>query len=585
MIDLNTIDDTSTNFNVSLLVVQLTNLTEVYQNLMALKVIHGLYPSVKINILTSEKHEKIFKKIKWIDDVFTIPTLNSSLSENEKRICIAESILPLTEMKWDFLLNWSFNVSSSYISTLIPAKVKLGYVRRNDLTLKSPDGWSSYIHACNEGNVRQNIHKIDIITTQLLTCFQIHLGQPNKSLQGNVSTKNFFNTSYLSHSFLDAWKTSGKKWTAIDLSSLLKVYSEIDIIHLIRVLLNLDSMVAVVLLGDEKAQSIEKKIFSMLGNKIELINRMDSLVGENTFELNVEVLKRVHWLIAGPGVDSALAGLLGTRVIQSVQINEFYTQGVYGNGHYLVSCPSKNVKIDDLIQVVNFISNKKSLSKNYTYLNYLSENRLSDQSDVYKSKIRATEDGGGLVYEVQSNKGLDIDSWTALVLGQIARSWFCGWTARTGFELNRKLIVPDLMYKLRVLQESIPVMIRIFKQSRSTSEQIYALSSQLKSNYLMCVDTKLEVKALQDKLEELSHLSKKTSEVSSPLIFFEIMKNVLHHHLNGETLNELSKNSIGVYTKLILSLEVLQKWCDYSLGLSRLVSVPSAGLSDSSDSR
>ena len=40
---------------------------------------------------------------------------------------------------------------------------------------------------------------------------------------------------------------------------------------------------------------------------------------------------------------------------------------------------------------------------------------------------------------------LSINDWTSMVMGHIARSWYCGWVPTLGQELNRHSITPELV--------------------------------------------------------------------------------------------------------------------------------------------
>ena len=70
---------------------------------------------------------------------------------------------------------------------------------------------------------------------------------------------------------------------------------------------------------------------------------------------------------------------------------------------------------------------------------------------IYKSRIRPTQDGGGVVYESLIGNKIQVHEWSAHVMGQIARAWFCGWAAPLGHELSRDLIGPELIQRLRQL--------------------------------------------------------------------------------------------------------------------------------------
>ena len=122
---------------------------------------------------------------------------------------------------WDFVVNWSYSEASSYLTALLPARVKLGFSRRKDKTFLSSDGWSHYIQGVVQGGVPQDIHLTDILTTQLLTALQLHLGEPKDAGNSPVTSKNFFRLDIDNGYMENPWvrRDLSRKWMAIQLGA------------------------------------------------------------------------------------------------------------------------------------------------------------------------------------------------------------------------------------------------------------------------------------------------------------------------------------------------------------------------------
>ena len=167
------------------LVIQLARLGDTLQSLMALKAAKQLYPQLEIHFLARERFASAARRVPWIEEVITLPTddllgpvVRGEAAERQALLGLAQWLSPLIEEPWDLLMNWSYSDASSYLTAMIPATVKLGYTRAKDQAFSCSDGWSHYMQAIVQGRVDQNIHLTDILTTQLLTALQIHVGDP-----------------------------------------------------------------------------------------------------------------------------------------------------------------------------------------------------------------------------------------------------------------------------------------------------------------------------------------------------------------------------------------------------------------------
>src|SRR4051812_1762944 len=129
------------------LVIQLARLGDTLQSLMALRAAKQLYPQLEIHFLAREKFAAAAKRTPWIENVITLPTdqllgpvMRGEREEKQALGDLARWAAPLIERPWDMVVNWSYSDPSSFLTALIPSRVKLGYTRsRKDMSLASAD--------------------------------------------------------------------------------------------------------------------------------------------------------------------------------------------------------------------------------------------------------------------------------------------------------------------------------------------------------------------------------------------------------------------------------------------------------------
>ena len=164
----------------SILIVQMGEIDEVFRSLMALKAIKHLYPEIKLHFATRKEVSAPLKRVDWLSSVIETPTFQPAEDPVAR---VAVWIDQVINQHYDILANWTFNSRFARMAgtatSLIPAMVKLGDYVREDMVVASYDAWSMYRQAWLKSDITQDIHHTDIITTQLLTALQIHAGDPN----------------------------------------------------------------------------------------------------------------------------------------------------------------------------------------------------------------------------------------------------------------------------------------------------------------------------------------------------------------------------------------------------------------------
>ena len=588
------------------LVIQLARMGDTLQSLMALRAAKQLYPQLEIHFLARERFSTAVKKVPWIKEVITLPTdqllspaIRGEKNETQSLADLARWLGPIIKDPWDLIINWSFSEASSYLTALIPARIKLGYTRREDLSFVAADGWSHYVQAIIQGAIGQNIHLTDILTTQLLTALQIHIGDPLAEGNAPVTSKGFFSLTLGESEVQSISLNPSKKWISVQLGSSQKhkIWSASHWATLIQYFIKKNPDYAVCLLGGTEdinhAQSIMNEVTSNSRNTSTLLN----LTGKTNFDMWASVISRSQWLISGDTAAIHLASVLGTRILDlsigPVRHNE---TGPYGNGHYVMSsalnceaCQEETSQKEHICGtsllpeavygVWSYGQNEwahrrqMSVEEHFQCLGW--QNFLSDVN-IYRSRIRSTQDGGGVVFDLMTTKALQLNEWTARVTGHIARMWYCGWTPSIGNELTRETITPSLIQKLRELQESSEVLSKICEQASRTAMNLNQKSSNLKSEKIMEIKERNEIQDLAKILHDLEGLMDQISKTHSPLMTFSQMSKVLMHNLRGSQLSELGKETSDCYKQIIDGIEMFKKWIKFTLDLAKPMALKSS---------
>lgn len=587
------------------LVIQLARLGDTLQSLMALRAAKQLYPQLEIHFIARERFAAAAKRVPWIDSVIPLPTdslLAPILLGQKKEIQglpdLARWIAPLVSVPWDYVVNWSYSEASSYLTGLMPGRVKLGYSRRKDLSFVAADGWSQYFQAIIQSDIVQNIHLTDLLTTQLLTALQIHVGDPVGDGDVAATSKTFFDLKIKQdHPILNAID-SGRKWIGIQVGTGAdnKNWPVESFADLIRILSDRAPEVGFVLLGtdaDRTRATAIRKLLEPYPN-VSQGGRLVDAVGELSFDEWATIVARSSWVISGDTSVVHLASVLGTRVIQlSVGPVRFFETGPYGNGHYVIApksyclaCTRKDPQMGhschtdvtpEVVAGVYLYAAQEWLHRRKhsvgDHLKRLGLDSGIARSKIFRARIRATSDGGGVVYEPLHQGGLSASEWFAQVLGYNARAWYCGWVPSVGQEIQRDQIGPSLVRMLREVAESSQVMKKILVEARSTAKLIAQKSRSLKSSTLMSLADRQELQRLGGRLGELDALLERVGQSQEQMRAFVQMHKVLMHSLPGKSMAELGSASAEAYQQLLDGVAFTEEWANHSLQLAKPVAL------------
>ncbi|OFZ82464.1 MAG: hypothetical protein A2583_01670 [Bdellovibrionales bacterium RIFOXYD1_FULL_53_11] len=556
---------------------------------MALKAVKQLYPELELHMVVRERFEAAAKKVHWLDGVFTLPTrqlIGPVLTgENTIRQSLGDAarwVSPLVEKPWDFVVNWSFSSASSYLAGLVPAFVKLGYSRRTDNTFACEDGWSQYMQAFVQDRVDQNIHVTDILTTQLLTALQIHLGEPENVGNNTVTSKAFFATDPPPREVFDSPFT---KWIAIQLgaSQKEKTWKAGSWARTASIIMNNHPECGIILLGGREERELETAFMNSLEADFAGNGRVRSFVGATDFDKWASIIGSCQWLFSADTAAVHLASVLGTRVLNvSVGPVKLAETGPYGNGHYVVSSAHEDVTPEAVYAAWSYGSGEWSHNLRVPFEKHaeglgIGKDVLSN-ARVQRSKIRPSEEGGGVVYEPMIKRELRVGEWIGMAMGHIARTWYCGWTPAVGSEITRDLVSRTLVQSLRQAEKQLAVLSRLLVEGHLMASSISRKSMSLHSQKIMDVRDRMEIQELGAKLAELDqHIDAATA---SHVVLEPIgkMSKVLMHNLHGNSLVEISRASAAAYQQLNHGAGILRDWIKHTLSLARPVAVMDANV-------
>ncbi|MGK5087832.1 hypothetical protein WDW86_09755 [Bdellovibrionota bacterium FG-2] len=569
-------------------VVQLSRFSDLIQSLMALRAAKQLYPQLEIHLIVREGLEEAAGRVPWIKSLTVLPTqslldpiLRGEMRESEGLRQIARWIAPLVSEPWDFVMNWSYSEPSSYLTSLLPGRVKMGYLRRRDLSFGCADGWSHYIQAIVQSGMNQNIHLTDILTTQLLTALQIHAGEPANDGNAPLTSKNFFSLSFDSPALNKSggkewtWRDISKKWIAIHLGDQPKNqrWNAANWSQLIRLISKKYPEYRFVLLGEAGAKETGRLILSELGETLGR-NPVLSLVGQTDFDLFASVIGASQWLFSEESPAIPLASVLGTRVLHLSHAEARWSEvGPYGNGHYIVSDRGGAALTSEAVFCAwSYGAQEWEHHRHKTLDQHFSEHGLAlelRKMQVFRSKIRNATDGGGIAYESLVAHPFAVSDWSAMVMGHIARAWYCGWVPPVGKELKRTMINPNLVRELRALEESSHQLEKICTDASCLATLLNRRSAKLTSDRIMDVRDKEDLQSLGKRLMDLDRQIERAGKKHPCLQSFTFMFQVLMHNLNGEHLSDLGRESANSYRQLSDGIAILRDWVKHTLQLAK----------------
>jgi len=538
----------------SVLVIQMGEEAEVFRSLMAMKAIKHLYPDTKINILVRREVSSSVKRVEWIHSVIETPEF-----EDDKAFrTIALWIDQIIDENYDISINWTFAKAYSrlaaFTTSLIPAMIKLGDYAREDMAVASFDAWSMYRQAWVRENIEQDIHTTDIITTQLLTALQIHAGDPSPDAGATAVTSRYFFKS-ITASIPFAWATRAKnlKWIAIDSESIGKVKS-IHHCEWIESILKRHPDTGVVFLGEPSFKWNEASEFN---------SRVIVLEERLSTDECIHLFSQVQWLVSGRSAMVDLASLMNLRVFY-IPEGQWSVDGPYGNGHLIV----ENATASAVYGIWSYYHSEwfhKGTFSLVKHFENLGNTQALDHLNVYRARIRPSQEGGGVSYEKVAPHIFTFESWMIRVRGQMARAWFCGWLPSIDAEIESMKLSPALIKRIRELQESVRVIEKLSREGKATAADLMKSSENLRSGTVMCVDDRNHIEDCGKKLLEIEALVSRVVGIEPELKCVLKFYQTLMHNLRGTTLVQMAKESVQAFDLMEEGIEIISIYAQKTL--------------------
>ena len=547
---------------VSILIIQMGEVGEVLRSLMAMKAIKHLYPEASLHVLSRPGISDPFKRVEWIDSVLETPKFQKG---EDPMVKVALWIEKVIHQNYEILANWTaskkYSRMAAISSSLIPAVVKLGDYVNEDFTILSADAWSMYRHAWLDQAIEQDIHYTDMVTTQLLTALQIHFGDPNPEAGLTTVTSKFFfrpGQGVLPKAWLD--RPRGLKWIALHGESAPERSAE-----WVQMVLRRHPDYGVVILGDSTELQIDSN------------PRVILLGDEIHFDLMVGVLSQCAWLFSGahPLVD--LASLLNLRIFYAagIESREFglkWTEtGPYGNGHVVLSSkeewrPEVAYAAWSYFQSEWFHKNSLTLHGHFEHLGLVD---ALIESQIFKSRIRPSNEGGGVCYEQVAGPVQDFEAWIYRVRGQMARAWFCGWLPGVEQEVAKLNLTPALIKRIRALQDSMNVIEKVVREGRETALRLEACGKKSKVGYLMSLDDRNEIEEAGKKLLEVEALILRVAQVEPELGCLLKWYQQMIHNLSSTTISGMARETADAFDLVTEGLDLISAYTKKTLEQAR----------------
>jgi ADP-heptose:LPS heptosyltransferase len=546
----------------SILIIQLGEMEEVFRSLMALKAIKHLYPDAKIHVIARAETAAPLKRVDWLASVLEIPAVKKNSGEDPVTK-IARWIDQVINENYDILTNWTYakrySRMAAVATALIPAMVKLGDYLREDMTFASFDAWSMYRQAWLKEGVAQDIHHTDIITTQLLTALQIHAGDPAPEAGSSAVTSRYFfkNTTMSIHT---AWAQRPKnlKWIALHVNTVGEKSAEF-----IDQVLRRHPDAGVVLLSE-----VDQLDFEFMNPRV--IN----LVGQVHLDQLINILSHCSWVVAGKSAIVDLASLMNIRTLFWIQAQPAHANsllwtedGPYGNSHAVVQT-TDDTAIDALYATWSYFNSewfhKGSLPIAQHFANLGLTQGLTE-TQIYRSRIRTPNEGGGVCYEKISPQAHTFEAWMYRIRGQVARNWFCGWLPPIDEEVARIRLNPALIKKVRELGESIQVMKKLSWEGKAFAKELMTLSEGIKNSHLMSVEDRNQIDEFAHKLLEVEGLMTRVSQVEPELRGMVKWYQQMMHNLNGTNLTQMAKETFHAFELIEEGVELVNLYAQKTL--------------------
>ncbi len=279
-----------------------------------------------------------------------------------------------------------------------------------------------------------------------------------------------------------------------------------------------------------------------------------------------------------------LANLLNIRTIYWIEAQPQITgeasykwteTGPYGNGNIAIRFreefqPEVVYAIWSHYQSEWFHKGSTTLEKHFENMSLTA---LLEGTEVYRSKIRNPQEGGGVSYELVTKHETTFETWMFRLRGQIARAWFCGWVPSIDEEVSKFQLNPTLIKRAREIRDSLRIIEQVCLEGKATAKDLSLSASSVKNPKIMSVEDREVIEAHGRKLLELEALMSRVVNVESELKCFQIWYQHMMHNLNGETLDQMAKETSQAFDLVSEGAELIHVYVEKVLAKARPKSV------------
>lgn len=275
-------------------IVQLTRIGDVIQTWQAAKQLKADYPEANLFLVARKSMagqlgfllDEVFDEVFYLDVKEFLPSRDFPLQEG--LVKAREFCARVGAKNLDLLVNLSFNKSSSYLATMIPAKLKMGLLRNQINQIAIEDKWSQYVYSTVMNSSLNPFNLVDI--------FKFILGAKTYE-PPRIETPR--EDIIAIHPFASVKK---KRWGAnkwIDLAH--KLLKE-----------NPGFRLCVLGAGNERG---EAEAIAEAPALKEFAPRVRNMAGENTIQDTYDLLKRAKLLVCHDSMVSHLAAAAGAPTL------------------------------------------------------------------------------------------------------------------------------------------------------------------------------------------------------------------------------------------------------------------------------
>jgi len=210
------------------------------------------------------------------------------------------------------------------------------------------------------------------------------------------------------------------------------------------------------------------------------------------------------------------------------------------------------------------------------HFDHLGLSQALSETQIFKSRIRAANEGGGVSYEQVAGVVQEFEAWIYRVRGQMARGWFCGWLPGVDQEVAKLTLSPKLIRRIRTLHESIEVIQKLLLEGRQTALRLESHAKQMKSGYLMSVEDRAEIEDAGKRLLEIENLIERVGQVEPELSCILGWYRQVIHNLESDTISGMAKETAHAIELSLEGLDLISAYTKKTLELAKPKAISAA---------